>query len=67
MKLCPICGHPIVGLGAMCSYHTAAPLRDDWARGNRVMCDFVHRGIVAGAAEPWPARALEIVFDELAA
>jgi len=66
MKLCPVCGHLIVGLGPMCSYHTATPLRDDWARGNRIMCDFVHRGIVAPASGPPPALSLEIVFDELA-
>ena len=57
MKLCPACGHLIVGPGAICSHHTATPLRDDWARGNRIMCDFVHRGIAARAAPPSPARS----------
>jgi hypothetical protein len=29
----------------MCAYHSVGHA-DDWARENRIMCDFTHRGIV---------------------
>jgi hypothetical protein len=54
------------GAARCVAYHTATPLRGDCARGNRIMCDFVQRGIVARVAEPSPAPSLEIVFDDLA-
>lgn len=45
MSLCPVCGLSVLsGLG-MCSYH-ASNNGDDWALGNRIMCDFFHRRIV---------------------
>ena len=34
---------------ALCGYHSAVH-GDDWAAGNRVMCDFLHRGIVRSGA-----------------
>jgi len=57
MSLCVFCGHAVVGSRDLCAYHDAAH-EDDWAVGNRIMCDFVHRGIVGrgtparGAPEP---------------
>jgi len=30
----------------MCD-HTSPDDREDWAAGNRIMCDFIHRGVVA--------------------
>ena len=50
MTLCPYCGHPTFGSGALCAYHTNPEGRDDWATGNRAMCDYVHRRIVAPGA-----------------
>jgi hypothetical protein len=50
----------------MCGHHTATPYGDDWAIGNRIMRDFVHRRVVPESSEPSPAGLLEILFDELA-
>jgi hypothetical protein len=45
MAFCPVCGHCVVGPGPMCGYHAVTPQGGDWAIGNRIMCDFVHRGV----------------------
>lgn len=50
MTVCPVCGHLVIGDDGMCGFHTAT-LRGDWATGNRIMCDFVHRHIVHADAE----------------
>ena len=42
------CGDETLGRRALCGRHGAS-YDDDWAIGNRIMCDFVHRGIVLGA------------------
>ena len=41
---CAMCGQELVS-DALCAYHQAASA-DGWAAVNRIMCDFVHRGIV---------------------
>jgi hypothetical protein len=46
MSLCVICGYSTLTDGDVCSHHTAS-FADDWAAGNRLMCDFLHRGIVS--------------------
>ena len=53
MSLCVLCGNPTFGPETLCRYHTAS-YGDDWARGNRIICDFVHRGIVSA-----PSRSSE--------
>jgi hypothetical protein len=51
MSRCGLCGQPAAGPGEICVYHLSFPA-DDWATGNRIMCDFLHRGIVpAGPRE----------------
>ena len=50
MSLCLLCAQPMPGDAGICAFHVH-DARDDWATGNRVMCDFVHRGIVAPWAE----------------
>jgi hypothetical protein len=45
MSLCPLCGGPSYGADALCAHHVHAA--GDWATGNRIMCDFIHRGIVS--------------------
>ena len=52
MNLCGVCGVRLAALTNLCAYH-GAPTSDSWAGENRLMCDFVHRGIV-------PTRADEI-------
>ena len=53
MSRCGLCGGPVAAPARFCVYHLSLPA-DDWATGNRMMCDFLHRGIVrwGGAGEP---------------
>jgi len=44
MSLCAYCGRHT--LSDVCEYHSTGS-RSDWATVNRVMCDFVHRGVVS--------------------
>jgi len=44
MSLCVHCGQPVLERGGLCTYHLTGHC-DDWATGNRIMCDFLHRGI----------------------
>jgi len=50
MSLCLQCGHPTSAGRDLCSHHDSCHA-DDWATGNLVMCDFLHRRIVS------PSRA----------
>jgi hypothetical protein len=45
----------------ICPYHFAREERD-WATGNRIICDFVHRGVVP-AAPPRLAVAADVHDD----
>ena len=45
MSRCVHCGLPTLGTRALCCHHDAG-YGDDWAEGNRIMCDFLHHGIV---------------------
>jgi len=56
MSLCIQCGYPTSGADDMCVHHVAA-YADDWAMGNRIMCDFLHRGIVS----PPPGRRSQVI------
>ena len=40
----------MIGDVGLCSHH-GVEYGDDWARENRVMCDFIHRGIVGLASD----------------
>ena len=62
MSLCIQCEYPTSGPDDMCAHHVASDA-DDWAMGNRIMCDFLHRGIVS----PPPGRraATLKMFTEL--
>jgi hypothetical protein len=44
MSLCSVCGQRVVGNAGLCAHHAAVPT-DSWAVGNRILCDFFHRGI----------------------
>ena len=46
MSLCVVCGYATLGADEMCSHH-AASFTADWAEGNKLMCDLLHRGIIA--------------------
>jgi hypothetical protein len=51
MNRCMLCGEPTLGAEGLCTYHTRFQ-RDDWATGNRIICDFLHRGILLGNPTP---------------
>ena len=62
MSLCVQCAQPMLGSGEFCIHHLAAHA-DGWATGNRLMCDFLHRGIVP-PIPPGIADPLEQLLDD---
>jgi hypothetical protein len=44
MPLCVQCARPTFGTAGICSYHESGH-SDDWPTANRIMCDFLHRGV----------------------
>jgi hypothetical protein len=48
MSLCALCAQPTSDGDDVCVFHLCGH-GDEWATGNRIMCDFVHRGIVPPA------------------
>ena len=40
---CVSCGAENPPVGELCAHHV--PTEADWSSANRIMCDFVHRGI----------------------
>jgi hypothetical protein len=59
MSLCVLCGYPTRDPDDLCAHHSAGR-EDDWARSNRLMCDFLHRGITL-------PRPLDFGLDRLEA
>ena len=49
-RRCAYCGDVSLDLSGICRVHTILQ-GDDWARGNRIMCDFIHRGVVHAVAD----------------
>jgi len=45
VSICASCGLQLAGDSALCPHHHCV-FGDDWAEGNRLMCDFFHRGKV---------------------
>ena len=66
MSLCALCGQPTLGAEGICLFHFFRAADDDWATANRLMCDFLHRGIVPPALSEPPDgfEALLEVLDE---
>lgn len=44
-NVCYICGSTLVERYYVCPHHIEV-YGDNWAMGNKVMCDFFHRGVV---------------------
>ena len=63
MSLCVLCAQPTLTDGDLCVYHLY-PHGDDWAAGNRIMCNFLHRGIVPPAPRE-RADDLELLVEDL--
>jgi hypothetical protein len=66
VSLCAQCGQPTFDSGGLCTYHNSGH-GDDWAEGNRIMCDFLHRGIVSPGPPELLARSIEPLVDRLEA
>jgi len=49
MSLCVVCAQPTLGDIDVCVFHLYGQ-GDDWASGNRIMCDFLHRGMLRPAS-----------------
>ena len=45
MSLCVLCGLQLAGDSALCAHHDYGAV-NGWAVVNRLMCNFLHRGIV---------------------
>jgi hypothetical protein len=64
MSVCALCGHPTFGADGLCAYHSSSH-GDEWAIGNRIMCDFLHRGIVVPVPRAPARRSLEVMLDSM--
>jgi len=64
MSLCVLCAQPTLGPGECCAYHLAGQT-DDWATSNRVMCDFIHRGVVGATPDDDADPSIELLDDPL--
>ena len=64
MSLCAQCAQPTLGPGEFCAFHTAGQT-EDWAAGNRLMCDFLHRGIVPPTPPDVADPSIEMPVDTL--
>jgi hypothetical protein len=56
VSLCALCGACLLGAAVLCPHHQYPP-DAGWAEGNRIMCDFIHRGIAPPAPREDIARA----------
>jgi hypothetical protein len=66
MSLCARCGQPLFDRGGLCAYHISSH-GDDWATGNRIICNFVHRGIVLPTLSEAVDHSIEFLVDRLEA
>ena len=64
MSLCVQCGHPTLGPEGLCLYHSASH-GEDWATGNRIVCDFLHRGIVPPTPRDRVGCSMELLLANL--
>ena len=64
MSLCVHCGQPPSDSCGFCT-DRHSDRGDDWAEGNRIMCDFLHRGIVSPGPAESVARSIELLVDRL--
>jgi hypothetical protein len=66
MSVCVLCAQPTFGHDGACAFHFYSQ-GEDWAAGNRLMCDFVHRGLVPSAAieRDDAYELLGVAFDEM--
>jgi hypothetical protein len=63
MTLCVVCAQPTLGDTDVCVFHLYGQ-GEDWAKGNRIMCDFLHRGIVPATSSE-QLDSLEVLVGTL--
>ena len=63
MALCVTCAQPTLTDQEVCAYHLFNQ-GDDWATSNRIMCDFLHRGIVPPVSCELEAFDDAVVLEE---
>jgi hypothetical protein len=63
MSLCVVCGYSTLDSNDICTHHTAS-YAADWAIGNRLMCDLLHRGIVSTPASRRIGTRRTVARDE---
>jgi hypothetical protein len=66
VSLCAQCGEHTFGSAGLCTYHDSGH-GDNWAAGNRIMCDFLRRGIVSSRRPDRLASSIELPVDALEA
>jgi hypothetical protein len=66
MSRCVLCGQPTLGPDDVCAHHMSGH-GDDWATGNRMMCDFLHRGIVSLTPGERADPSIELLIGTLEA
>ena len=67
MSRCVNCGETVIEGRSLCPYHVMGN-GDDWATANRIMCDFVHRGIIVVSRPSAPAgQPIDAFVEELQA
>jgi len=64
MSLCACCGERVGDGGDLCGYHVLGD-GSDWATGNRILCDFVHRGIVPPTPREVICPSIDVLRTEL--
>ena len=63
MSLCVVCGYSTLGPEEVCTHHTAG-YPADWAEGNKLFCDLLHRGIVSRSPSRRTTSRTIITRDE---
>jgi hypothetical protein len=63
MSLCVFCGQRLLGRDDVCAYHLYGN-EGDWATANRIMCDFLHRGVVPSTPSE-RSDSLELLVEAL--
>ena len=58
------CGETVIDGSRLCPYHLTSH-GDDWATANRIMCDFVHRGIVLSRPSALARQAIDFLVEEI--
>lgn len=62
MASCPFCGNDPNNDQGVCSYHVNV-YEDTWAVSNRIICDWLHRGLEPGRLGPNDREKIEEYGD----